>query len=84
MRLPNEIRLVSVNNFGWIVVVAEGIDVYDGSRRLVRKFAIDDADPQLGRSIKFLKHCTFAGQSLEPLLLPLECTYLWWPGHRNF
>ncbi|GLJ10597.1 hypothetical protein SUGI_0131390 [Cryptomeria japonica] len=82
MRLPNEIKLVSVNNFGWTVVVAEGIDVYDGSRRLVRKFAIDDLDPDLGTSIECI--CAVSAHTLEPLLLPLECTYLWWPGHRNF
>ncbi|GLJ33878.1 hypothetical protein SUGI_0681450 [Cryptomeria japonica] len=68
IRLPNDIQLISVNNSGWTVVVAEEIDVYDESKRLVRKIALDDIDLGLG---------------IEPLLLPFECTYLWWPGHQN-
>ncbi|GLJ10595.1 hypothetical protein SUGI_0131310 [Cryptomeria japonica] len=99
MRLPKEIRLVSVNNLGWTVVVfSEGIYVYDGSRRLVRKFAIDDIDPQLWTQVKYLDDIdlqfwtqdkyiddySFACRYSEPPLLPLDCTYFWWPCPRNF
>ena len=80
--LPREILLISVNSSGWTVAVWRGgINVYDGNKRLVRKIAMDEIDPELGQKLMKLKDLESEdGYSVIPPLLPFECTYIWWPG----
>ncbi|GLJ45849.1 hypothetical protein SUGI_0965250 [Cryptomeria japonica] len=70
--LPKTCGLISVNNSGWLVTYGEeGIHVYDGSRRLVRKFSTDEIDPRLRKGITRLgPNCS---------IVPFECTYIWFP-----
>lgn len=82
--LPREISAISVNNSGWIIVVAEGINVYDGNRRLVRKVATDEVHWEFGIQIEQMKTYRLRDIRLGLPLLPFECTYLWWPGNKDF
>ncbi|GLJ33861.1 hypothetical protein SUGI_0680730 [Cryptomeria japonica] len=80
---PREIMLISVNNNGWIAMVdREGINVYDGNRRLVRKFVLDEVDPEIASAINKLKSPPINDDYLLSVL-PFECTYIWWPCGKN-
>ncbi|GLJ33858.1 hypothetical protein SUGI_0680670 [Cryptomeria japonica] len=71
--LPKSCRLISVNNSGWILTYGqEGIHVYDGSRRLVRIFSMNELDPKLRKGL-------IIGGEENYSIVPFECTYIWWP-----
>ena len=81
--LPKEIRLISVNNSGWVMVAtAEGINAYDSNWSFARKFAIDALDSEIANAIVENKVPPFeVCDSLS--VLPFECTYIWWPWEKN-
>lgn len=74
--LPKKIKHVSVNNSGWTVVAGEeGINIYDGSRTLVRKFVMDEVDPKLATAIKYRDPYRY-----HVSVVPFEGAYIWWPS----
>ena len=65
------------------MVVAEEINIYDRNLRLVRKVAIDEVHSELGMKIEEMKKVQHSVVSMNPPLLPFDCSYVMWPGNQN-